>query len=72
MLVSKRAREIVAGDDPLVETNMERPVSIAIDEARQKAITFCSKEEEEAQRTEWEEIAKARAALLDKSNYEEN
>lgn len=70
MLVSKRAREIVAGDEPLVDTELERPVSIAIDEARQKAIMFCSKDEEDAQRAEWEEMAKAKAALLSENSFD--
>lgn len=71
MLVSKRAREIVDGDEPLVDTKMERPVSIALDEAKQRAIMFCSQEEEEAQRAEWEQIAQAREALLDSGQNEE-
>ncbi|MCD1147119.1 DNA-directed RNA polymerase subunit omega [Peptoniphilus sp. KCTC 25270] len=65
MLVSKRAREIVDGDEPLVETTHERPVSIALDEASQGAISFCSKEEEEAQRALWKEMELKEAERLE-------
>ncbi|WBW49259.1 DNA-directed RNA polymerase subunit omega [Peptoniphilus equinus] len=40
ILVSKRARKIVDGNTPLIDTKEEKPVSIAIDEATQGAITF--------------------------------
>ncbi|NLM06282.1 MAG: DNA-directed RNA polymerase subunit omega [Tissierellia bacterium] len=40
LLISKRAREIVAGDEPLVETNSNRPVSIALEELFEDKITF--------------------------------
>ncbi len=49
MLVSKRAREIVAGNPPLINTNLEKPVSIAIEEAMEGAIRFGTAEEEAAQ-----------------------
>lgn len=40
LLISKRAREIVAGDKPLVDTNLNRPVSIALEELFEDKITF--------------------------------
>ena len=32
MLASKRARQIIEGSEPLIETNSKKPVSIAIEE----------------------------------------
>ena len=49
MLVAKRAREIVAGSPPLINTNLEKPVSIAIEEALEGAIRYGTAEEEAAQ-----------------------
>lgn len=40
MLVSKRSRKIVDGNDPLIKTKHEKPVSIAIEEIIDGAIKF--------------------------------
>ncbi|MDO5041172.1 MAG: DNA-directed RNA polymerase subunit omega [Peptoniphilus sp.] len=40
VLVSKRARKIVNGSDPLIETENIKPVSIAIEEAVKGAIVY--------------------------------
>ncbi|WP_036728936.1 DNA-directed RNA polymerase subunit omega [Peptoniphilus mikwangii] len=40
VLVSKRARKIVDGSAPLVNTENEKPVSIAIEEIMDKSILF--------------------------------
>lgn len=40
MLVSKRARKIVDGNEPLIKTKNEKPVSIAIEEIIDGAIKF--------------------------------
>ena len=43
-LVSKRAREIVAGEDALIDTELENPVSIAMQEVAEGAVDFTTKE----------------------------
>ncbi|WP_455258793.1 DNA-directed RNA polymerase subunit omega, partial [Peptoniphilus asaccharolyticus] len=40
MLVSKRSRKLVDGNDPLIKTKHEKPVSIAIEEIIDGAIKF--------------------------------
>lgn len=40
MLVAKRARKIVQGEEPLVKTTDANPVSIAIDEVLDEKIIF--------------------------------
>lgn len=45
MLASKRARQIVEGSKPLVETESTRPVSIAIEEISEGKIGYENKPE---------------------------
>lgn len=40
MLVSKRARKIVEGSEPLEETDLQKPVSIALDEVVKGDIVY--------------------------------
>ncbi len=40
MLTSKRARRIIEGEKPLVETNSFKPVSIALEEIMAKKVTY--------------------------------
>lgn len=40
ILASKRAREIVEGGEPLIETDSKKPVSIAIEEIMADKITY--------------------------------
>lgn len=40
MLVSKRARQIIEGEKPLIETDSKKPVSIAIEEILAGKITY--------------------------------
>ncbi|MBL7575281.1 DNA-directed RNA polymerase subunit omega [Peptoniphilus asaccharolyticus DSM 20463] len=40
MLVSKRSRKLVDGNDPLIKTKHEKPVSIAIEEIIDGAVKF--------------------------------
>lgn len=40
MLVSKRARQIIEGDKPLVETDSNKPVSIALEEVMADKVTY--------------------------------
>ena len=47
MATAKRARQIIAGDDPLVESKSQKPLSIAVDELNQGKIKILGEEEEE-------------------------
>lgn len=40
MLVSKRARQLVDGEDPLIETDSIKPVSIALHELAEEKISY--------------------------------
>lgn len=40
MLTSKRARKIIEGEKPLIETNSFKPVSIALEEVMAGKITY--------------------------------
>lgn len=40
MLASKRARQIIEGEKPLIETDSKKPVSIAIEEILAKKISY--------------------------------
>ena len=40
MLASKRARQIIEGSKPLIETDSKKPVSIAIEEILASKITY--------------------------------
>lgn len=40
MLTAKRARKIVDGSQPLVETNSSKPVTIAIEEIIQEKVKY--------------------------------
>ena len=43
MLTSKRARQIIDGSEPLIETESKKPVTIAIEEALDGKITYIRK-----------------------------
>ena len=45
MATSKRARQIIAGDDPLVDVKDSKPLSIAVEELNQGKIKILSDEE---------------------------
>ena len=45
MATSKRARHIIAGDDPLVNVKDSKPLSIAVEELNQGKIKILSDEE---------------------------
>lgn len=45
MATSKRARQIISGDDPLVESNDKNPLSVAVDELNQGKIKILGDEE---------------------------
>ncbi|MDO5300989.1 MAG: DNA-directed RNA polymerase subunit omega [Tissierellia bacterium] len=72
MLVSERAREIVAGDDPLVDTKKERPVSIALEEVEGGALNFATREEyQEEQARKAAELLERESLLEDSQDYED-
>ena len=45
MATSKRARQIISGEDPLVEGKGKKPLSVAVDELNQGAIKILGDEE---------------------------
>ena len=48
MATSKRARQIIAGDEPLVDGTGEKPLSIAVEELNEGKIKILNDEEEQA------------------------
>lgn len=47
MATSKRARQIIAGDEPVVPGNGKKPLSIAVEELNEGKIKILNDEEEE-------------------------
>ncbi len=47
MATSKRARQIIAGDDPLVDSAGKKPLSIAVEELNEGKIKIINDEEEQ-------------------------
>ena len=47
MATSKRARQIIAGEEPLVPAKGRKPISIAVDELNQGKIKIMGDEKEE-------------------------
>ncbi len=45
MATSKRARQIIAGDEPLVAGNIDKPLSLAVEELNQSKIKILGDEE---------------------------
>ncbi|MED9904264.1 MAG: DNA-directed RNA polymerase subunit omega [Lachnospiraceae bacterium] len=48
MATSKRARQIIAGDEPLVDGTGKKPLSIAVEELNDGKIKIINDEEEQA------------------------
>lgn len=48
MATSKRARQIIAGDEPLVDGTGKKPLSIAVEELNESKIKIINDEEEQA------------------------
>lgn len=46
MATAKRARQIIAGDEPLVTAKVDKPLSIAVEELNQGKIKILSDDEE--------------------------
>ncbi len=47
MATSKRARQIIAGEEPMVEGKGKKPLSVAVEELNQGKIKILSEEEQE-------------------------
>ena len=47
MATAKRARQIIAGDEPLVDSVGKKPLSVAVDELNQGKIRILGDEDEE-------------------------
>lgn len=45
MATSKRARQIIGGDDPLVDAEGKKPLSVAVEELNESKIQILSDEE---------------------------
>lgn len=63
MATSKRARQIIGGEEPLVKAAGKKPLSVAIEELNQAKIRILSEEEAQQQRQQEE---------LMESRYEKN
>ena len=48
MATSKRARQIIAGDEPLVDGTGKKPLSLAVEELNEGKIKILNDEEEQA------------------------
>lgn len=48
MATSKRAKQIIAGDEPLVDGTGKKPLSIAVEELNEGKIKILNDEEEQA------------------------
>ncbi len=47
MATAKRARQLIAGDEPLVEDRGRKPLSVAVEELDQAKVKILSEEEED-------------------------
>lgn len=67
LLISKRARQLIAGQDPMVNTNSKRQVSIALEELFEDKIGFTEYHEEKNAKLSCEE----RLEHLDEESVDE-
>ena len=73
LATAKRARQIIAGETPLVEASGKKPLSIAIQELENGKIKILSEEEAAAQEAlEAQAAAEAAAKALEEAPAEEN
>nr|WP_297706267.1 DNA-directed RNA polymerase subunit omega [uncultured Butyrivibrio sp.] len=57
MATAKRARQIIAGDEPMVKVkDKQKPLSIAVDEMNQDTLRILTDEEKEEMLTDSEEV----------------
>ncbi len=60
MATAKRARQIIAGDEPMVRVkDKQKPLSIAVDEMNQAQLRILTEEEKEAMNAQQEEDIEA-------------
>ena len=52
MATSKRARQIIAGDEELVDGKGKKPLSVAVEELNQGKVTITSEDDEESEEQE--------------------
>ncbi len=71
LATAKRARQIIAGETPLVEANGKKPLSIAIQELESGKIKILSEEEAAAQEALEAKAAEEAAALAAKAAEEQ-
>ncbi len=71
LATAKRARQIVAGEDPLVNGKGKKPLSIAVEELYKGKIKILSEEEAERLAAEEAEKAAAKAALKEMAQDED-
>ena len=71
LATAKRARQIIAGETPLVEANGKKPLSIAIQELESGKIKILSEEEAAAQEALEAKAAEETAALAAKAAEEQ-
>ena len=73
MATSKRARQIIAGDEPLVKTKAkEKPLSIAVRELNEGQIRILTDEEREAMEARMQAEAEAEEQKPANTETEEN
>ena len=73
LATAKRARQIIAGETPLVEADGKKPLSVAIQELENGKIKSLSEEEAAAQEAlEAQAAAEAAAKALEEAPAEEN
>ena len=72
LATAKRARQIIAGDEPLVDDAYGRkPLSIAVDELYEKKVKIVSEEEFEAQQNQMIEFDEDLDDFEDDEEYED-
>ena len=69
MATSKRARQIISGEDPMVDSRGKKPLSVAVEELNQGMIKILS-EEEAAKKAEENRIKAEKAAEEEKLKAE--
>lgn len=71
MATSRRARQIIGGEEPLVKAAGKKPLSVAIEELNQSKIRILSEEEAELQRQQAEE-AESQTELSEEMSGEQD
>ena len=73
MATARRARQLIAGDDPLVRAKgSTKPLSIAVEELNQQEVKILTEEDKEEMRRQIaEELALEEAAAEDRKEEEE-